>query len=107
MRLSRRAFVVGAAGVGLLAGCGRLPGQAEPAPTRTPRVGYLAFGERNRFDDQFRRGLLDLGYVEGQNIIIEYRFVQGSSREQVGQQATEQAAELVNLPVDVIAAALV
>ena len=37
-RLSRREFVVGAAGLGLLAGCGRLPWQGQP-PT-VPRVGF-------------------------------------------------------------------
>jgi len=40
-RLSRRQFMVGAAGLGLLAGCGRLPWQAPP-PAKVPRIGYLA-----------------------------------------------------------------
>src|SRR5437764_1207323 len=45
-RLSRRGFVAGAggAGLGLLAGCGRLPGQAEapPAAARVSRLGFLS-----------------------------------------------------------------
>jgi ABC transporter substrate binding protein len=40
--LSRREFVVGAAGLGLVAGCGRLPGQAQ---ARIPRLGVLAAAE--------------------------------------------------------------
>jgi len=42
-RLSRREFVVGAgaASLALVAGCGRLPGQAQRSPARVPRVGML------------------------------------------------------------------
>jgi putative ABC transport system substrate-binding protein len=51
-------------------------------------------GER---EDAFRQGLRALGYVEGQNIVIEWRFAQGKS-----DQARLHAAELVRLKVDVI-----
>jgi len=106
-RWNRRRFVQGAglAGLTLLAACGRLPWQA-PAPTRIPRVGYLAFGVRSSLDEAFRRGLQDLGYVEGQNIVIVYRAAQGASNQELREEAAQLAAELVNLPVDVIAAAL-
>src|SRR5438309_1966706 len=45
-RLSRRQFVVGAGGLGLLAGCGRLPWQGPPL--RTYRVGLLEYGSAER-----------------------------------------------------------
>jgi putative tryptophan/tyrosine transport system substrate-binding protein len=47
--------------------------------------------------DAFRRGLRDLGYVEGQNLIIEYRSAQGR-----GERFAELAASLLRLNVDVI-----
>ncbi len=102
--ITRRQFVVGtgAAGLGLLAGCGRLPWQAQ-SPGRVPRIGVLAF---NAADDPngggmspFREALRDLGYVEGQNIIIEWRWAEGHN-----DRFPELAAELVSLPVDLIAA---
>jgi hypothetical protein len=54
--VSRRQFVQGAgvAGLGLLAGCGRLPGQA--APARVPRIGFLALPPQPYFD-AFGEGL--------------------------------------------------
>jgi putative tryptophan/tyrosine transport system substrate-binding protein len=50
--------------------------------------------------DAFRRGLRDLGYVEGQSIVIEYRFAEGDF-----DRLPELAAELVRLEVAVIVAA--
>jgi putative ABC transport system substrate-binding protein len=47
--------------------------------------------------DAFRQGLRDLGYVEGQNIVIEYRYAEGKSA-----RLAELATELVRLKVDVI-----
>src|SRR3954469_25081787 len=70
-RLSRRGFVMGTAGLGLLAGCGRLPWQAPAA--RVARVGVLATSEQPRLLDAFRQGLTELGYVVGQNLVIETR----------------------------------
>jgi len=49
--------------------------------------------------DPFREGLRELGYVEGQNLVLEYRFSSGPN-----QRLPELAAELVRLPVDVIVA---
>jgi putative ABC transport system substrate-binding protein len=97
--LSRRRFVQGAsvAGLGLLAGCGRLPGQ-EPPPARIPRVGYLEdAGPAGEGLAIFREGLHDLGYVEGQNVLIEFRDP-GRDPERLA----EFAAELARLPVDVL-----
>ena len=75
-RPSRRQFVQGAgvAGLGLLAGCGRLPGQA---PAQAWRIGYLNQSFDGPQTDGLREGLRDLGYVEGQNLVIEYRFAEG------------------------------
>jgi putative tryptophan/tyrosine transport system substrate-binding protein len=97
-RLSRRAFVGGAAGLGLLAGCGRLPGQAA-MPARLYRIGLL-WGARTPDSpeaDAFRQGLHEYGWREGENIALEYRMAEGR-RERLA----PFAAELVQLPVDII-----
>ena len=49
--------------------------------------------------EAFRQGLRDLGYVEGRNLVIEYRFAEGKS-----ERLPALAAELVALKVDVIVA---
>jgi hypothetical protein len=72
-------------------------------PGKVPRIGYLSpssatSGFLGR-DNAFREGLSELGYVEGKNIIIEYRFADG----QFDRLAT-LAAELVALNVDIIVA---
>src|SRR4051794_19565833 len=75
-RLSRRQFMVGAAGLGLVAGCGRLPWPAwQPA---IPRIGYLGDHPIPAFNEAFRQGLREHGYVDGQNLTIEWRFAEGS-----------------------------
>src|SRR3954452_22662050 len=64
-----------AMGLGLLAGCGRLPWQG-PAPAKVPHIGVLAFVTADPSDvdnPAFRQGLRDLGYSEGQNITLEWR----------------------------------
>ncbi len=70
-------------------------------PVRVARIGYLSprAGPTNR-DEAFRQGLRELGYVEGQNLVIEYRW--GGERDD---QFPRLAAELVALKVDVIVAA--
>jgi putative ABC transport system substrate-binding protein len=100
--LSRRRFVQGAgvAGIGLLAACGRLPGQA--APARVPRVGVVlgAAPATSPAAEALRQGLREAGYVEGQNVWIEFREADGRN-ERLG----DLAAELVRLPVDVLVTA--
>jgi putative tryptophan/tyrosine transport system substrate-binding protein len=96
-RLSRREFVVsaGAAGLGLVAGCARLPWQS-PAPPKMHQVGVLvAAPSANR--EYFWQGLRDLGYVEGSNIALLYRDAAGQPN-----RLPDLAAELVRLPVEVI-----
>jgi putative ABC transport system substrate-binding protein len=74
------------------------PAEAQQ-PAKIPRVGYLQPGLRSTpWFDVFRKGLADLGYVEGQNIVIEPRFVEGQF-----ERVPELAADLVRLKVDLIA----
>ena len=77
-RWSRRQFLQGSvalAGSGLLSGCGLLPA-ITPQPARVPRIGYLGL-TRGIVLEAFQQGLSDHGYVEGRNIAVEYRFVEG------------------------------
>jgi len=74
------------------------PAEAQP-PARMPRVGFLNPLDRSApHFEAFRRGLADLGYVEGRNIAIEARFAEGQYDRLPG-----LLAELVHLEVDIIA----
>ena len=105
-RLSRRRFVQigGVAGVGLLARCGRLPWQAH-VPPRVARLGLIApvsaasaaFGPD--YPEALRQGLQDFGYVEDQNIVLDWRYSEGRN-----DLAVSLAAELARVPVDIIVA---
>ena len=67
------------------------------------RIGYLAAPTAAggaHLTEAFLRGLRELGYIEGQNIVIEYRWADGKF-----ERLPELAAELVRLKVDVIVAA--
>jgi ABC-type uncharacterized transport system substrate-binding protein len=80
-----------------------LCGSAEAQQTKVPRIGYLLSGSPSTTTPEFReafiQGLRDLGYVEGTNIAIEYRWAQGKL-----DRLPELAAELVRLKVDIILA---
>jgi hypothetical protein len=72
--------------------------------TKIPRIGYLGtnIGPLSLPPiEGFREGLRQLGYIEGQNIIVEYRWGRGQAEEV----ATGQAVELVRLDLDLIVAA--
>jgi putative ABC transport system substrate-binding protein len=106
LSVSRRRFVLGAGftGLGVLAGCGRLPGHAPPAPTRPYRIGFLnhtgvsgAADDPTRVEDRLREALRDLGYIDGGNVVIEARYT-GNRAEHL----TPFAVELTQLPVDLI-----
>lgn len=67
-------------------------------PKKIPRIGVLVTGSRSSVGhDAFRRALRDLGYIEFQNIAIEYRSAEGRNARQ-----PELARELVNMNVDVL-----
>ena len=71
---------------------------------KMPRVGYLGtnIGPASLPPiEAFREGLRQLGYTEGQNIIVEYRWAQGPG----DAQASAHAAELVGLELDLAVAA--
>jgi putative ABC transport system substrate-binding protein len=74
--------------------------EAQPV-VKVPRVGFLFGGASgsSREVDAFRLGLRELGYIEGQNIAIEYRFAGGQV-----ERLPALAAELVRLKLDVIVA---
>ncbi len=101
MRVSRRRFVwgAGAAGLGLLAGCGRLPGQAPPA-AMVYQIGYLSpqsltlVGPRL---EALQHALQERGWIEGQNLTIERRLGDGQV-----ERLPDLAAELVGLRPAVI-----
>ena len=58
-----------------------LAAEAQQPPGKTARIGYLTFRSGpSHLDEAFRQGLRELGYVEGQNIAIEYRWAAISGR---------------------------
>jgi hypothetical protein len=69
-------------------------------PKKMPRIGYLAGDPRSPSREAFRQGLKDLGYLEGQNILIEWRYAEDKP-----ELFPERATELVCLKVDAIVAA--
>jgi len=98
LQIGRRQFVQGVglafAGIGLFSGCA-----VPPWTQRTralPRVGFLKQPPLLDYLDAFREGMREHGYVEGENFIFDYRYV-----EQVSQ-LPDAASELVRLPVDVV-----
>jgi putative tryptophan/tyrosine transport system substrate-binding protein len=95
-QLLRGSLVV--ATFGMLPGC-EMPGRRAP---NVPRIGFLAVGSREGrafLIDGFLKGLREHGYVEGQNIRIEYRFSEGRN-----EKLPELAAELVASRVTLIVA---
>jgi putative tryptophan/tyrosine transport system substrate-binding protein len=96
-RMSRRQVVqgAGAVGLGLLAGCGRLPGPAQQMPMLY-RIGFLSDAPSAALLDAFRQGLREHGWVENHNLVIEERLANGEDTLQA------LAAELIHLPVDVL-----
>ena len=105
-RLTRRRFVqrAGVAGLGLLAGCGRLPGQASPPVTKVHRIAFLGAGTPAATAGSLavlRQGMRDLGYVEGQTLLIDERYA-SSLDGLLADRLAEPAAELVRLQPAVI-----
>jgi ABC transporter substrate binding protein len=92
--VKRREFIT------LLGGAAAWPLAARAQkPERMPRIGlllHLSPGPSTEID-AFRQGLRELGYIEGRNITIDYRFASGQV-----ERLPELAAELVHLKPDVI-----
>jgi ABC-type uncharacterized transport system substrate-binding protein len=90
-------FALVSLGAMLLALC--LSAEAQQ-PKKVPRIGYLSATSPSVNPtriEAFRQGLRELGYVEGKNIIIEWRYAEGKL-----DRVRDLAADLVRLKVDVI-----
>jgi putative ABC transport system substrate-binding protein len=70
-------------------------------PTKVPRIGFLIGGSASAVaarTEAFQQGLRELSYVEGKNIVIEFRYAEGKL-----DRVPALAAELVRFKVDIIA----
>src|SRR5437870_2259474 len=91
--------------VTLLGGAAVMPAILQPAATRAqqprmPVIGFLNISTLSAFNPTgFRQGLKDAGYVEGQNVAIEYRYADNQV-----ERLPELAADLVRRRVAVIVA---
>ncbi|MDI1262166.1 MAG: ABC transporter substrate-binding protein [bacterium] len=83
----------------LLGGAAAWPFAAHAQQAELPRLGVLLAGNREPFSTLFREGLRDVGYVEGKNIRVEFRWAEGKLN-----LLPELALELVRLKVDIIVA---
>ncbi|HYA28691.1 MAG TPA: ABC transporter substrate-binding protein [Acidobacteriota bacterium] len=92
--MQRKQFV----GLIILLFCSLGPIAHAQQPSRVHRVGHLSAGSGLGIaDEAFRKGLRELGYIEGQNLAIEWRFAEGKLDRLPG-----LAADLVRSKVDVI-----
>jgi putative ABC transport system substrate-binding protein len=93
--VDRRAFLIGSGA--LLTSS--LAAEAAPQAGKVPRVGVVSLSHTTQesVGGALRKGLRDLGYVEGQTIALEYRLVEGKE-----ERFSDLASELVHLKVDVI-----
>jgi putative ABC transport system substrate-binding protein len=94
--MNRRAFLVATAGSLLAA---PLAVDAQPAG-KVYRIGFLVGARNPGVESSFPRGLLDLGYVEGRDVVIEWRDAGGHN-----DRLLALAADLIGRGVDVIVAA--
>jgi putative ABC transport system substrate-binding protein len=79
------------------------PAAGAQVPPKIPRIGYIAGGGGSmaeRMVAALRQGLSELGYIDGQTIIVEFRSAEGRS-----ERIPELVSELVGLRVDVLVAA--
>jgi len=94
MKIKFTTLVLGALLLALI-----FPAEAQQ-PKKVPRIGYLSPVSASRDStrrEAFRHGLRELGYMEGTNIITEYRFAEGKV-----ERFADLVTELVRLKVDVI-----
>src|SRR4051794_25538648 len=99
----RRRELIKSAACGAAVALSPFSARAQQAP-KAPRIGYLVVGSLESLEgrnamDAFRRGLSELGYTEGQNIVIEYRAADGRI-----ERLPILANELAVLKLDVIVA---
>jgi len=97
--IGRREFITL---LGCAAAAWPLAARAQPSG-KTYRIGFLgpgSYAERKRDIDALQKGLRRLGYEEGKNIVIEYRWAEGRY-----DRLPELTAELVKLNVDVLVTA--
>jgi putative ABC transport system substrate-binding protein len=96
--MKRREFIT------LLGGATALPLAARAQqPARVARIGFLGLAPASTFAtrvDALRTGLRDLGYIEGKNIVIEFRWAQTVD------DLPDLAAEFVRMSVDIIFASV-
>jgi ABC-type uncharacterized transport system substrate-binding protein len=95
--IRRRDFIAAAAGAAAWP-------MAAPAQqsAKVPRIGFLFYGSPGPPSpelDAFQQGLRELGYIEGQNVTVEYRFARGQV-----ERLPELAGELVRLKLDAVVA---
>ena len=94
--MRRREFIT------LIGAAAALPFAASAQQPAMPVIGFLSALSNNSIVDQitkFHRGLNEMGFVEGQNVSIEYRWAEGQY-----ERLPAMAAELVRRPVSVIVA---
>src|SRR6266581_4475163 len=91
--MNRRTLVAGLCAMALISAAG-----AQQSGT-IPKIGIITIGvpASSPHLEAFRQGLRGHGYIEGKNIVLEYRFAQGQTDRLAG-----MAAELVRLNVSVI-----
>jgi putative ABC transport system substrate-binding protein len=93
-RLKRREFIT------LLGGAATWPLPARAQRSDVSRIGFLNAASPVQFiDAAFREGLREAGFIEGQNVTIEYRWARGAY-----ERLPALAAELVGLRIDLLAA---
>jgi putative ABC transport system substrate-binding protein len=95
-RVHRRQFITLLGGA---AAAWPLAGRAQQA-TKTARIGFLGADTQSGVEsrlERFRAGLRDLGYVEGDNVLIDFRWAEGNYA-----RLAEFAGELVRLKVDLL-----
>jgi putative tryptophan/tyrosine transport system substrate-binding protein len=93
--MDRRSFLLTS-----LAGALAAPRAARAQPGKIPRVGVLTFSKATSdtpADQGFRQGLRDLGYVEGQTIVLDYRWAEGKP-----ERYPALVSDLLRMPPDVI-----
>jgi ABC-type uncharacterized transport system substrate-binding protein len=92
--MDRRTFI------GILCGVLAVPAVPAQQPTRTYRIGFLGILSAAQYANRaaaFLSGLRELGYIEGKNLVVEFRWADGDES-----RLPELARELVRLNVDVI-----